>query len=505
LAQLGDKKNELKAFLKALLKISFVFCCAFLLPSCGSSPGYSYTVGGVVSSMAGSGLVLQNNAGDDLTITNNGSFSFKTTLADGAAYAVTVKTQPTNPAQICTVSKGSGIINSAPASNVVVSCTMNSTAVTINGSFVYKSNYNSATVSSYKIDASSGALGSNATVTAGANPNIVVVDSTGAFAYVSNVSDGTVSAFNVDPTTGALTAIETAVAAGTYPNPVTVATVNSKQYAYVSNMGSNNVFVYAIETDGSLTYKQTVNTETSPANVVVDSTGKFAYVPNVTSGTISVYTIDQDTGLLTAGSLISTGSYPISMTILTIDSSTQFAYVPNMGSGTISVYSINSSTGALTAVETEAAGTYPMSVTVNWIDSTHAFAYVSCVGSNNIYVYTINQSTGALTPSVITATVTTGTYPNPVTIAMVNSKQYAYVSCKGISSSSYYIYIYSVNSDGSLAAVTQVTTGTDPNPVRVDSTGNFAYVSSAGLGTVYAYKIDQDTGVLTDVSGSPYP
>ncbi|MCP4048219.1 MAG: hypothetical protein GY732_19765 [Gammaproteobacteria bacterium] len=82
----------------------------------------SFTVGGVVSGLEGSGLVLQNNADDDLAVAATGGFTFPTALADGSAYAVTVKTQPSNPAQTCSVSNGSGTLSGSDVSNVLVSC-----------------------------------------------------------------------------------------------------------------------------------------------------------------------------------------------------------------------------------------------------------------------------------------------------------------------------------------------------------------------------------------------
>lgn len=82
----------------------------------------SYAVGGTVSGLAGSGLVLQNNAGDDLGIAADGAFTFATKVASGAAYAVTVKTQPASPSQLCTVTNGSGTITDADVTNVNVEC-----------------------------------------------------------------------------------------------------------------------------------------------------------------------------------------------------------------------------------------------------------------------------------------------------------------------------------------------------------------------------------------------
>ena len=81
-----------------------------------------FTVGGDVSGLAGSGLVLQNNAGDDLAISADGAFTFATALDDESAYAVTVLTQPSAPSQTCTVSNGSGSLAGADVTDVAVTC-----------------------------------------------------------------------------------------------------------------------------------------------------------------------------------------------------------------------------------------------------------------------------------------------------------------------------------------------------------------------------------------------
>ncbi|HEX4456321.1 MAG TPA: hypothetical protein VIA18_00045, partial [Polyangia bacterium] len=58
-------------------------------------------IGGSVSGLSGHGLVLQNSGGDALTITDNGGFTFATSIATGTAYAVTVAQQPSAPTQQC--------------------------------------------------------------------------------------------------------------------------------------------------------------------------------------------------------------------------------------------------------------------------------------------------------------------------------------------------------------------------------------------------------------------
>jgi hypothetical protein len=91
--------------------------------------GRTYSVGGIVSGMIGTGLVLENNGRDDLPVTGNGPFNFATGLANGASYAVTVLTQPSNPTQSCSVSSGSGMVTSTNVTGIVVNCTSGSFTV----------------------------------------------------------------------------------------------------------------------------------------------------------------------------------------------------------------------------------------------------------------------------------------------------------------------------------------------------------------------------------------
>ncbi len=80
----------------------------------------TYTIGGTVTGLgSGKTLVLQNNGGDDLSITQNGSFTFQSPLAYGSSYNVTVVTQPAG--QTCIVSNGSGTI-SADVTDIKVTC-----------------------------------------------------------------------------------------------------------------------------------------------------------------------------------------------------------------------------------------------------------------------------------------------------------------------------------------------------------------------------------------------
>jgi hypothetical protein len=93
------------------------------------------TVGGSITGLTASGLQLQNNGADTLSLAaNTTSFTFATEIASGAAYAVTVKTQPSG--QSCAVTNGTGTAGSSSVTNVSVACTAVSTATsyTVGGS-----------------------------------------------------------------------------------------------------------------------------------------------------------------------------------------------------------------------------------------------------------------------------------------------------------------------------------------------------------------------------------
>lgn len=70
----------------------------------------TYTVSATVTGLTGPGLVLELNGSQDQIVAADGTVTFPSGLMMGAAYAVTVKTQPTTRREICGVNNGSGTI-----------------------------------------------------------------------------------------------------------------------------------------------------------------------------------------------------------------------------------------------------------------------------------------------------------------------------------------------------------------------------------------------------------
>jgi 6-phosphogluconolactonase (cycloisomerase 2 family) len=250
-------------------------------------------------------------------------------------------------------------------------------------------------VSAYTINASTGALSqilcvggtvagcSGNNFLAGTHPYSVTVDPSGKFAYVANYGSNDVSSYRINASTGALTSFSAPVAAGTNPQSVTVDPTG--QFAYVANSfdgrGGNSVSAYRINVYGFLTkvIGSPFPAGTTPSSVTVDPSGRYAYVANFNrgnspGGTISAYSINASTGALTPVpfGIVDAGGSPISVTV---DPSGKFAYVANYYGGNVSAFSIDASTGVLKSVGTVPATTYnSTSVTV---DPSGKFAYVT--------------------------------------------------------------------------------------------------------------------------------
>ena len=97
-----------------------------------------FTIGGTVTGLLGYGLVLQNNLGDDLNVTADGSFTFSTVVVNTGSYSVAVSTPPTSPGQTCNVVNASGVVASANVTDISITCETNSFTVggTISGLLV---------------------------------------------------------------------------------------------------------------------------------------------------------------------------------------------------------------------------------------------------------------------------------------------------------------------------------------------------------------------------------
>lgn len=93
-----------------------------------------YEIGGTVTGLlSGNNLLLQNNSGDDLTISANGIFNFVTAVDDLQSYNVSILNQPSNPIQPCSLSDNSGNVAGVNVTTVSVVCELGVDLIYRNG------------------------------------------------------------------------------------------------------------------------------------------------------------------------------------------------------------------------------------------------------------------------------------------------------------------------------------------------------------------------------------
>lgn len=81
----------------------------------------AYSIGGSVIGVVGPGLVLQLNGGADIGVDISRAFKFDATVKVGAAYQVTIKSNPAG--QICMVTANGAGMGTADITDVAVTCT----------------------------------------------------------------------------------------------------------------------------------------------------------------------------------------------------------------------------------------------------------------------------------------------------------------------------------------------------------------------------------------------
>jgi 6-phosphogluconolactonase len=480
--------------------------------SCTAVAASTVTVGGAVAGLTGTGLVLQDNAGDSLPVSGNGNFTFATALNTGAAYAVTVSTQPSGPAQYCRVTAGTGTA-SANVTSVAVNCL-------VTGQFLYTADYSGGKITGYSINPTSGLLTSTGSdVNDGTHPAAVSLAPNGKWAFSASDNGTKIHAFTINPTTGTLTEMgnspidNTFFTAAGHPFPDIAVDPHSK-FLYLASLNDNLVAGFSIDpTTGSLSPMSQAFPAGSGAGAIpaFSPDGKFLYVMNQypTAGmavgdSVSGYSINPTTGELTAIATpwVTGGTNP---TWIAFRPDGKFAYVANSnnynnnaGTGSISVFSVDA-TGALTAVGTPVTTEkIPSDIT---LDSSGTHLYVPNRGSHSISQFAIDPTLGTLTP-IGSGTATAGL--GPILLVIEPTGRFGYVA----SSYSNDVWGYTIGTDGSLTpmAAPWVTgaAGSDPLFVNVDPSGQFAYTSNSVLGGIVGFTVDQTTGALTPLAGNPY-
>lgn len=433
-----------------------------------SATASNFVVVVAVAGLAGTGLVLQDNGASNLSVTANGQTNFATTIVSGRTYSVTVLTQPASPAQVCSVSGGTGTIQTSNVL-VLVSCGTVGTAV---GRFAYVTNRGSSSISAYAINASSGALtpvaGSPFAVTGAVALTQALVDPTGSYLYAVDMLGNQLFAAQINQSTGALVP----VSGSPFPTgkmPVSLAFDYSGSYLYVANYTDNTLSAYLVSiATGALTQvsgSPFVVPGTNPGPRQISRAGDYLFVANSTSGTVAVFAITAGTGALTqsvSGSPFATDAGPHG---LAIDPTGKLLYTANAGTGgagSISAFTLDLSNGVLTPV----AGN-PLAIpVVNNIGIDAQSKYLFVTEQAGIAVYPIvNTATGLLGSPVGGSPFTAGTNPYALTTDVAD--QFVYVGNDGSANVSQYTFSVATGMLTPVVGAPAVAAGTNPDYVQI--------------------------------------
>jgi 6-phosphogluconolactonase len=275
-------------------------------------------------------------------------------------------------------------------------------------------------------------------------------------AYVTLPQYGSVLTMNINGAHGFISlGAQTPIVNGT--TPTGLALLPSKKFLYTANSFGDNISLYNVNGDGTLTLSQSATPAGSgPHAAVIDPSGSYLLVTNSLSNNISVFQIDSSSGALTEvqGSPFYANASPSELVF-----AGPFVYVTNPGLGTVTGFSF--ANGVLTQVPNSP-----------FFSGAGASALVV---SGDTYLYVVNPSA------------TNPTLPNTTgNIAGFN-----------------------IGSDGSLTTIVgspfASVAGSGPSAITVDPFNRFVYaVTPQASASIWCFSIGPLNGQLTEVAGSPF-
>jgi 6-phosphogluconolactonase (cycloisomerase 2 family) len=345
-----------------------------------------------------------------------------------------------------------------------------------NGKFLYVAGRGGG-VGGFIIDEKTGAMShiAGSPFKSGERTRCLTVHPSGKFVYASNAYTNNISAYRVDEKTGVLTQLKSS------PFPAGEAGPFDDTFAKLPDV---------MENKGGLPYY-----------IASHPSGDFVYVTNWAAASVSVFRVNQETGDLSLiGLPVQTGLTPYAVAV---HPSGKFVYASTWGGNDIWVYRVNRETGMLDPIEGtpfETLGMKPVDIT---FDEDGSLLFVANNGSNSVTVFKSNNETGAL-EIVDFAMTRAGAVDVEIltadkTVSIV--PKFAFVLDK---EKSQLISFRVDEKKGGLEKLATAKTGKLPSALAIDPLNRFVFVANYGDDTVSAFSVDQSSGSLNEVEGSPY-
>jgi hypothetical protein len=398
----------------------------------------TYLIGGTVTDLSGT-IVLQNNGGDDLSVTASGAFTFAEPVRRGNTYAVTIRTQPQD--QVCTVANATGVA-AADVTNVIVNCIDSS-------------------IPTYTIGGTVGGLVGEVILRNG--PEFLTVRANGPFTFATRVRDGTAYSVTI----------------ATQPEGQACTVANGSGTVVSGNV--TNIVVTCITT-APTTYTiggtvsglsgGEVRLRNGNENLLITTNGPFVFATRVTSGTAYTVTVESSPSGQTCS--VASGSGTVGTANVTNVTVTCSATIPD-------TYTIGGTVSGLSGGDVRLRnGNENLRISTNG-----AFTFDTRVTAGTAYSVTVEQSPNGQTCSVANGSGTVGT-ANVTNIA---------VSC-----STTIITTYAIGGTVS-GLVGTVVLGLGGEQLAVGSSGPFIFATRLASGTSYSVAVTtQPTGQTCTVA-----
>lgn len=394
------------------------------------APTGAHAIGGRISGLTGSGLVLANGA-DSVSVAA-GATSFQLPpQAAGSRYEVVVKSQPAN-GQWCNAYRAAGTVASSNVSSVGVEC---------HDQRVYLSSPLSALVTQLALGPA-GDLSSlpSGPLNSGEATGQIVFHPDGRHAFAIALGAG-LQVFSVGAD-GALSAAGDVITTGKLPDGL--ALTPDGRWLYVLNLAERSIVAYTVSDDGSLTPRSPMGVASldfgSTVTLTMAPDGRTLYVAEFTAGVVLPFGINGDGSLRPlAPAPLPDGLGPL---LLRIAPDGRHAYAMAGGNG-IGQYNVNAD-GTLSLIGTHAKSVNATAMGAMVVSPDGRFAYVADAGSNSVLQLSI-AADGTLA-ELVPARVSVGSGRGTQLISVSADGRYLFAANTGDSS----LARFAVASDGRL-------------------------------------------------------
>lgn len=291
-------------------------------------------------------------------------------------------------------------------------------------------------------------------------------------------------------------------------------------FMYTTGPGTNEVFGFRVNTNGSITPLGTPNFSagSGPSAVAIHPPGDFVYITDLAGNTVTLLQINKGNGDLSApptnsalppvtpANIFNTGNGPVA---LVVAPNAPRVYVLNQAGGNISAFLLDPSNGNLALITNPPVPPANTTPSLTWGSFTAPtaiamtpqgnFLFVASPSQNAVFAFTVNSSDGSL--AAVTGSPFTVAGAAPTGLVVHPSGKFLYAT----DSKNNAVLAFSIQ-NGALSQIagSPFAAGTQPNGIATDPAGAELFVANTGSNNVAAFVIDANSGALAQVAGSPF-